>query len=145
MPTKFALSPPFPFFFPSSGVGKVAPGTAFTYDSNIYISHLSYIIGQRANGTSAVRWATDNYAVPLGLPSLFEYDEFGPDFSAGGVRQSFIFGVHFHFLTWFSAKRRVTCSNRAHGDHSCCVFLFWFWSIGCLRSDGTTNQHPRAR
>ena len=59
----------------ASGIGTAKPGSAFTYDSDIYISHLSYLVGKLANG-SALGWVTENYAVPLGLPNLFAYKGF---------------------------------------------------------------------
>jgi hypothetical protein len=67
----------------ASGVGKVAPGTAFTYDSNVYISHLSYLL-HHVTGEPPVEWATRHYAVPMGMPDFFAFDGFGEEISAGG-------------------------------------------------------------
>lgn len=67
----------------ATGVGKDPPGTKFTYDSNVFISHLSYLL-HKVTGEPPVEWATRNYAVPLGLPDLFAFDGFGEEISAGG-------------------------------------------------------------
>ena len=60
-----------------------APGTAFTYDSEQYISHLSYLVGATAK-QPAVQWATNNLMSKLGLENFYVDDGLGRDFSAGG-------------------------------------------------------------
>jgi len=60
-----------------------APGTAFTYDSEQYISHLSYLLGVTSK-QPAVQWATNNVMAKLGLEDFYVDDELGHDFSAGG-------------------------------------------------------------
>ena len=51
----------------ASGVGRVAPGSFYTYDSDEYIQHLSYLLNATAGvNTTAKQWATDHFAVPLG-------------------------------------------------------------------------------
>ena len=64
-------------------MGVTPPGTKFTYDSNVYISHLSYLL-HHVTGEPPVEWATREYAIPLGLPDFFAYDNFGEEISAGG-------------------------------------------------------------
>jgi hypothetical protein len=64
-------------------VGIAPPGTKFTYDSNVYISHLSYLL-HHVTGEPPVEWATREFAIPLGLPDFFAYDNFGEEVSAGG-------------------------------------------------------------
>ena len=68
----------------TAGSGSFAPGTQFTYDSEIYIDHLSYLI-TAVTGEPSALWATREYALPMGLPpDLFAYDDFGGELSAGG-------------------------------------------------------------
>eukprot|EP00930_Biecheleria_cincta_P019698 TRINITY_DN14973_c0_g1_i1.p1 TRINITY_DN14973_c0_g1~~TRINITY_DN14973_c0_g1_i1.p1 ORF type:complete len:682 (-),score=69.57 TRINITY_DN14973_c0_g1_i1:89-2134(-) len=73
----------------SSGIGNYMPGTAFTYDSGMYIDHIAYLISKVTN-ESSMTWATREYVLPMGLPQdLFAYDGFtdpadGPEFSPGG-------------------------------------------------------------
>jgi CubicO group peptidase (beta-lactamase class C family) len=71
----------------SSGYGEVPPGSAFTYDSDEYIQHLSYalsaVVPNKTGG--ALQWARDNYAVPLGIPEFFDYDNIGE--AQGGPTQ----------------------------------------------------------
>ena len=59
------------------------PGTAFTYDSAEYIQHLSYLVAAATNRT-ALSFASEAFAAPLGLPDLYAYDGIGEDISAGG-------------------------------------------------------------
>jgi len=63
----------------TSGVGLFAPGSAWTYDSYVYISHLAYLISHVTNESSA-SWAAREYAAPMGLPDdLFAvYTKFSP-------------------------------------------------------------------
>jgi len=62
----------------TSGVGLFEPGTAFTYDSDEYIQHLSYLLTATAGGNQTAReWATTHFAEPLGIPNLYSYE--GPD------------------------------------------------------------------
>ena len=57
----------------ASGVGRVPPGTHYTYDSDDYIQHISYLLNATAGvNTTAKRWATDHFAVPLGTPTITE-------------------------------------------------------------------------
>ena len=67
----------------TSGVGQHPPGTAWTYDSETYIMHLSYLLG-KVTGKMPIEWATSEFAAPLGLPTLYDNDDVGPDISAGG-------------------------------------------------------------
>eukprot|EP01052_Picozoa_sp_SAG31_P057786 SAG31_NODE_17294_length_676_cov_1.228769_1_plen_164_part_00 len=60
-----------------------APGTNWTYDSEVFIGHLSKLIGKTA-GMPALEWAKRFYAAPLGVPGLYDNDGVAPDFSAGG-------------------------------------------------------------
>lgn len=68
----------------SSGYGRVAPGTFFSYDSYDYIEHLSDTL-TKTTGEPAVEWATREFAEKLGVPDLFLYDDV-PDggISSGG-------------------------------------------------------------
>jgi CubicO group peptidase (beta-lactamase class C family) len=65
----------------SSGLGEIAPGTAFTYDSDEYIQHLSHLLNAtamaKANST-AREWANENFAYPLGLRDLYAYQQGDP-------------------------------------------------------------------
>jgi CubicO group peptidase (beta-lactamase class C family) len=68
----------------SSGYGRVAPGTFFSYDSFGYIQHLSDALA-KATAEPAVAWATREFAEKLGLPELFLSDGVaGGGVSAGG-------------------------------------------------------------
>ena len=71
----------------SSGYGEVPPGSAFTYDSDEYVQHLSYalsaVVPNRTGG--ALQWAREQYAVPLGIPEFFDYDAI--DATQGGPTQ----------------------------------------------------------
>eukprot|EP00912_Choanoflagellata_sp_UC4_P001530 UC4_evm5s969 len=68
----------------TTGIGKHFPGTLFTYDSDSYIQHLSYLVAA-VSGKDAVEFATDSVAAPLGIPNFWLADDL-PDgaFSAGG-------------------------------------------------------------
>ena len=72
----------------SSGFGRAPPGTVFTYDSEEYTQHLSFLLEAITGGESPIAWATRKYAIPLGVPELFLYDglvyEIGGNLSAGG-------------------------------------------------------------
>ena len=64
----------------TSGVGDYAPGSHFTYDSDSYIAHLSYLLNHSATkhaGMTERDWATKHFGAPLGLPNL--YSSQGPD------------------------------------------------------------------
>ena len=53
-------------------------------DSDAYIQYLSYVIGA-VTGEQPVVWATRELGVPLGIPSIFLYDNLETgDISAGG-------------------------------------------------------------
>ena len=54
-----------------------APGTAFTYDSEQYIEHISYLIGKTAK-IPAVEWVTKMMTKKLGLPDFYALDEMEP-------------------------------------------------------------------
>ena len=72
----------------TTGTGKVAPGTHFTYDSDRFISHLSYLLnattgrdkaaGHATKNMSALEWATRYFAQPLGIPNLYAYQGADP-------------------------------------------------------------------
>eukprot|EP01047_Picozoa_sp_COSAG01_P008640 COSAG01_NODE_342_length_18601_cov_43.546319_10_plen_292_part_00 len=66
----------------TTGVGKARPGTAFTYDSDNYIAHASHLIEAVAK-TGSGYWATENFAVPLGLPDLYTEDGEHTDIGGG--------------------------------------------------------------
>ena len=72
----------------SSGFGRAPPGTVFTYDSEEYTQHLSFLLEAITGGEAPIAWATRNYAIPLGVPELFLYDglvyDIGGNISAGG-------------------------------------------------------------
>jgi len=67
----------------TTGLGHAAPATTFSYDSYDYIQHLSYLLAQ-ITGRDPVEWATEELAVPLGIPDLFKHDSCGRDIVAGG-------------------------------------------------------------
>lgn len=71
-----------------SGYGLVAPGTLFSYDSDKYIQHLSFLLRAVAAtpfNHSALAFARIMLAEPLGVPRLFDFDGLGAnDISAGG-------------------------------------------------------------
>jgi hypothetical protein len=54
-----------------------------TYDSDAYIQYLSYIL-RAVTGEEPVAWVTREFAVPLGLSTLWLYDGLNGDVSAGG-------------------------------------------------------------
>eukprot|EP00929_Paragymnodinium_shiwhaense_P047942 TRINITY_DN24312_c0_g1_i2.p1 TRINITY_DN24312_c0_g1~~TRINITY_DN24312_c0_g1_i2.p1 ORF type:complete len:912 (-),score=131.97 TRINITY_DN24312_c0_g1_i2:120-2855(-) len=66
----------------SSGRGMLPPGQNFTYDSDDAIQHLERLLAKVIGSEETTQWATDHFAVPLGIPDLFVND--GPQFSAGG-------------------------------------------------------------
>ena len=81
----------------TSGVGRVRPGTAFTYDSGDFIGHLARLLDVRAGaGRTALQFARREFATPLGLPWLYDHVSRDPlnqgdtprhpgiDFCAGG-------------------------------------------------------------
>ena len=67
----------------TTGVGMYPPGSTFTYDSDAYLQHLSYLVGN-ATGIEPVKWATKYFAEPLGIPEFYMLDLLGPDISVGG-------------------------------------------------------------
>lgn len=68
----------------ASGYGRVSPGLFFTYDSDNYIQYLSYVLGA-VTGEDPVTWVTREFAVPMGLGTLFLFDALPTgDISAGG-------------------------------------------------------------
>lgn len=71
----------------SSGYGTVAPGSKMTYDSDNFIQHISYTltaIAKKQGMAGAYEWAKKAFAVPMGIPDFYDYDETGIDVSAGG-------------------------------------------------------------
>ena len=71
----------------SHGIGLERPGTFFTYESDDYIQHLSFLLDtvtQRHLNMSAVQFASDRLATPLGVPQLWAFDGLGDQISAGG-------------------------------------------------------------
>jgi CubicO group peptidase (beta-lactamase class C family) len=73
----------------SSGLGRVPPGDYFTYDSDAFIQLLSTILGKVVPGGNVLEWATEVFAVPLGIPDVFANDTYigGGNISAGGGQQ----------------------------------------------------------
>lgn len=66
-----------------TGTGcTAAPGTAFTYDSEVYIQHLVKLIAQTC-GTTPREFASA-FMDKLGLVGYYDNDEMGGGFSAGG-------------------------------------------------------------
>ena len=61
----------------TTGYGRVKPGSYFSYNSDSYIQYLSYLL-RNTTGEAPQKWATDNFAVPLGVPELFKYDGSDP-------------------------------------------------------------------
>eukprot|EP00040_Diaphanoeca_grandis_P039718 m.259895 g.259895 ORF g.259895 m.259895 type:complete len:615 (+) comp38863_c0_seq1:70-1914(+) len=72
----------------SSGYGTVPPGSKMTYDSDLYIQHISYTITEIVKKNLAMQgayeYAKKKFAVPLGIPTLYDFDGTGVDISAGG-------------------------------------------------------------
>lgn len=68
----------------TSGLGRVAPGEYFTYDSDSYIQHLSYLMTKVTPESSAFEFANKYFAKPLGIPDLYKYDDIDPEVSIGG-------------------------------------------------------------
>ena len=61
----------------TTGYGRVKPGSYFSYNSDSYIQYLSYLI-RNTTGEAPQKWATENFAVPLGVPDLYKYDGSDP-------------------------------------------------------------------
>lgn len=58
----------------NTGIGTYPPGTALRYDSSQYIAHLSWLLNKTASmktNLSARSWATERFASPLGVPTLY--------------------------------------------------------------------------
>lgn len=68
----------------TSGLGRVEPGKYFTYDSDSYIQHLSYLMTKVTPESSAFEFANKYFAKPLGIPDLYKYDDIDPEVSIGG-------------------------------------------------------------
>ena len=72
----------------TSGQGKYPPGTAFTYDSDQYIGHLSPLL-RKVSGVSPREFAA-SFAAKMGLPHLYDYETTPPgalskdEFTIGG-------------------------------------------------------------
>merc|ERR1740130_212893 len=63
----------------NSGRGSFEPGTQFSYDSNEYIAHLSYLLNATLGPNTTEReWATREFAAVLGIPQLFENQRADP-------------------------------------------------------------------
>jgi CubicO group peptidase (beta-lactamase class C family) len=71
----------------TSGIGKYTPGTEFTYDSDDYLQHLVRLI-EAVTGTTSKEFATEHFAVPMGIPDLYTWDRYttleAHDITAGG-------------------------------------------------------------
>lgn len=71
----------------TSGIGKYPPGTEFTYDSDEYLQHLVRLI-EAVTGTTSKEFATEHFAVPMGIPDLYTWDRYSTleahDITAGG-------------------------------------------------------------
>eukprot|EP01050_Picozoa_sp_SAG11_P021228 SAG11_NODE_3734_length_2258_cov_1.141732_3_plen_131_part_00 len=50
------------------------PGSKFTYDSEEYIQHISYALSAVVPNNSALAYAREHFAVPLGMDDFFDYD-----------------------------------------------------------------------
>ena len=69
----------------SSGYGVVPPGTRMTYSSGAFTQELSYLLSAASNASGgAIQYASDNFAVPLGIDELYAYDDVGEQISAAG-------------------------------------------------------------
>ena len=58
-----------------------------TYDSENYIQHISYTlstVARKKGMQGAYEYVKKLFAEPIGLPTLFDYDATGTEFSAGG-------------------------------------------------------------
>lgn len=72
----------------TSGQGKFPPGTAFTYDSDEYIGHLSPLL-RKVSGVTPRAFAA-SFAAKMGLPHLYDYETTPPgalsedEFTIGG-------------------------------------------------------------
>ena len=63
----------------TTGYGRVAPGSYFTYNSDSYIQYLSYLLRNATNNTMTPQeFATTHFAKPLGVPDLYKYDGSSP-------------------------------------------------------------------
>jgi len=65
----------------------VPPGSKMTYDSENYIQHISYTlstVARKKGMQGAYEYVKKLFAEPIGLPTLFDYDATGTEFSAGG-------------------------------------------------------------
>ena len=69
----------------AGGYGVVEPGSEFTYDSQEYIQHLSYALTAVSANKSALQYAREKFAVPMGMPEYFDYDDI--DETQGGPQQ----------------------------------------------------------
>ena len=111
----------------SSGYGEVMPGTSFTYDSDDFIQHLSYALSAVVPNNSALAFARDEYAVPLGVPEFFDYDGIGAEQVCMCNRQDNI--MHSHVLYsgnrtrtgWAAADRRRWRPDGAQPSHYVCA------------------------
>jgi CubicO group peptidase (beta-lactamase class C family) len=69
----------------SSGYGIVPPGSHMTYSSGAFTQELSYLLSAATNVSGgAIEFASDEFAVPLGIPELYAYDGVGEQISAAG-------------------------------------------------------------
>ena len=58
-----------------AGSGKYPPGVAFTYDSGDYLQHLTALI-RAVSKQPPKAFATEHFAVPLGIPKLYTNDSY---------------------------------------------------------------------
>ena len=59
----------------TSGQGYYKPGARWTYDSNEYIQHLSYVLGKVIGTDDVVGWANAEFGAKLGLPNFWSNDQ----------------------------------------------------------------------
>ena len=68
-----------------SGYGLAEPGSLFSYDSDTYIQELSNLLRATVANGSAVGFARQAFADPLGIDKLFDFDNVAENgISAGG-------------------------------------------------------------
>ena len=64
-----------------------------TYDSDNFIQHISYTltaIAKKQGMAGAYEWAKKAFAVPMGIPDFYDYDETGIDVSARQLSALFL-------------------------------------------------------
>jgi CubicO group peptidase (beta-lactamase class C family) len=71
-------------------------GSKFTYNSDDYIQHLSYVLSA-VTGQDAVTYASENFAAPLGVPDYYAYDKSGIDGS--GTHAPVLYSLSYAYCT----------------------------------------------